>query len=279
MQSGGPIEPNSTVIIDYEYDPLYRLTEANYSVGQVYTYTYDAANNRLAAGLNGSQVTTYTYDIANRLTQVDEQPYTYDDNGNLLSDGTYTYTYDTANRLVELADGISTKTYEYNGDGVRIAQIEDGLRTDYVQDVAAVLLQVLTARQGGTASNYLRGLGLIGEQRGGTGPMAGEPVWQYTLPDALGSVRQVVDEQGQLMVGRHYDPFGFVLMELGTGQTAYGFAGEEQDTDTDQLFLRARTYSPGTGRFLQQDDVLGALNQPRSLHRYTYAFNNPMTHT
>ena len=93
-------------------------------------------------GLNGSQVTTYTHDIANRLTQVDEQPYTYDNNGNLLSDGVYTYTYDTANRLVELADGISTKTYEYNGDGVRIAQIEDGLRTDYVQDVAAVLPQV-----------------------------------------------------------------------------------------------------------------------------------------
>ena len=280
LPASGPIVPNSTVIIDYSYDPLYRLTEADYnSVGQVYTYTYDAANNRLAAGLNGTQVTTYTYDIANRLTQVDEQAYAYDNSGNLLSDGTYTYTYDSANRLIQLVDTISTKAYEYNGDGVRVAQIEDGLRTDYVQDVAAPLPQVLTARQGGTVSTYLRGLGLIGEQRAGTGPLAGPATWQYTLPDALGSVRQVVDGQGVVTVGRHYDPFGGILMAQGTGRSAYGFAGEEQDTDTEQLFLRARTYNPSTGRFLQQDDVLGTANQPRTLHRYTYSFNNPVNYT
>ena len=103
-------------------------------------------------------------------------------------------------------DGLASKAYEYNGDGVRVAQIEDGLRTDYVQDVAAPLPQVLTARQGGTVSTYLRGLGLIGEQRAGTGPMAEPATWQYSLPDALGSVRQVMDGQGQLTVGRHYDP-------------------------------------------------------------------------
>ncbi len=62
----------------------------------------------------------------------------------------------------------------YNGDGVRIAGIADGQRTDYVQDVAAApvlsevegLPQVLTARQGETVSRYLRGLGLVAEQTG-----------------------------------------------------------------------------------------------------------------
>jgi hypothetical protein len=49
---------------------------------------------------------------------------------------------------------VFTTKYIYNGDGVRAAQIENGLRTDYVQDVAAALPQVLTAQQGGTVSKY-----------------------------------------------------------------------------------------------------------------------------
>ncbi|MCP4422038.1 MAG: hypothetical protein GY805_35945, partial [Chloroflexi bacterium] len=43
--------------------------------------------------------------------------------------------------------------------------------------------------------------------------------------------------------------------------------------------LRARTYNPSNGRFLQQDSVLGSPNQPRTLHRYAYSFNNPVNYT
>ncbi|MCP4427967.1 MAG: hypothetical protein GY803_26070, partial [Chloroflexi bacterium] len=35
----------------------------------------------------------------------------------------------------------------------------------------------------------------------------------------------------------------------------------------------------GTGRFLQQDSVLGTPAQPRTLHRYAYSFNNPVNYT
>lgn len=247
--------------------------------------SYAAAGNRLSHSLNGSPVMTYTYDIANRLAQTYDlvadvyTDFVYDDNGNLLDDGQYAYTYDAANRLIGVDDGVSTQGYVYNGDGVRVAQIVDGLRTDYVQDVAAGLPQVLAARQGGTLSRYLQGLGLIGEERGGAGGGAASPVWQYHLPDAIGSVRQVANAQGALILARHYDPFGGLLTHVGSTNSAYGFAGEEQDPNTEHIFLRARTYNPGTGRFLQQDSYLGQTNQPRTLHRYTYAFNNPMTHT
>jgi hypothetical protein len=82
--------------------------------------------------------------------------YTYDNNGNLLSDGTYSYAYDAPNRLKQVSDGTLTSEYVYNGDGVRVAQIEDGLRTDIVQDVGLPLPQVLTARNGSATSRYLR---------------------------------------------------------------------------------------------------------------------------
>jgi hypothetical protein len=41
--------PTGPVTIDYVYDPLSRLKEANYSDGRFYHYTYDEVGNRLTA--------------------------------------------------------------------------------------------------------------------------------------------------------------------------------------------------------------------------------------
>ena len=92
----------TTTTIDYTYDPLYRLTAADYSTGDTYRYAYDAVGNRLQqqTSVNGQQSTVgYQYDIANRLTNVGGVDYTWDANGNLLNDGASTYTYDPANRM------------------------------------------------------------------------------------------------------------------------------------------------------------------------------------
>jgi YD repeat-containing protein len=84
-----------SVVIDYTYDPLYRLAAADYSTGEFFHYSYDAVGNRLMqerlAGTN-----TSAYDIANRLIEVDGVPYTWDANGNLLNDGASIYTYNHA---------------------------------------------------------------------------------------------------------------------------------------------------------------------------------------
>jgi RHS repeat-associated protein len=220
-------------------------------------------------------VNNYTCDAADRLTYVDGVAYTYDDNGNLLSDGAYDYAYDAANRLTQVSGGSFTTQYVYNGDGARVAGIADGLRTDYVQDVGLPLPQVLTARQGGTTSRYLRGLGLLAEQQG-SGPAA----WSYYLPDALGSVRQVAGPTGQVTLTRRYDPFGNLVYQSTNLPISprYGFAGEEQDPLTGQVFLRARSYAPSTGRFLQADPLPGIPSQPNTLHRYAYAFDNPVNY-
>ncbi|MBL6983510.1 MAG: RHS repeat-associated core domain-containing protein [Anaerolineales bacterium] len=89
------LQQTNTVIINYTYDALSRLTTADYDSGDYFHYTYDAVGNRLTqdtlAGTN-----TYTYDIANRLTSVDGVPYTLDLNMGLtqvLNDGTNAYLY------------------------------------------------------------------------------------------------------------------------------------------------------------------------------------------
>jgi hypothetical protein len=64
-----------SVTIDYEYDPLYRLTAADYSTGEYFWYTYDAVGNRLTQQTHEG-TNTYDYDIANpvSLRSRDERP-------------------------------------------------------------------------------------------------------------------------------------------------------------------------------------------------------------
>lgn len=107
-----------------------------------------------------SAATSYAYDAANRLTNVAGQSYSWDANGNLLSDGASTYTYDKANRLVAVGQGGVNYTYAYNGLGDRLSQTVSGVTTNYTLDLAAGLTQVLAD---GT-STYLYGLGWVGER-------------------------------------------------------------------------------------------------------------------
>ena len=53
--SSGDLGDLVTTTISYDYDPLYRLTSAAYSSGEVYTYTYDAVGNRQAMGTGRSR--------------------------------------------------------------------------------------------------------------------------------------------------------------------------------------------------------------------------------
>ncbi len=131
--------------------------------GQRSAYSFDG-NPAYAARLHVTyvldmQLTTYAYDEANRLMVVDGAPYTWDDNGNLVSDGEKTYTYNQANRLTELTDGTTTYQFNYNGDGARLWQVIAGVPTTYTQDLAAPLPVVLQSKTGANSTKYVYALG------------------------------------------------------------------------------------------------------------------------
>lgn len=217
-----------TRTIVYTYDDLYRLTNANYSTGELFAYTYDPAGNRKSqTTLAGTNV--YTYDAANRLTQVDGQSYTWDNNGNLLNDGVRAYGYDAANRLTSLIQGGTTTQFMYNGDGDRLAQIINGLATSYALDPTG-LAQVLVESQNGQKTHYLPGLAEY------------DTAWAYYLPDRLGNLRQLTNNSGQVALAQSYDPFGNLLEQTGNGQSIFGYTGEQMDP-TGLVFLRARYYT------------------------------------
>jgi YD repeat-containing protein len=206
-------------------DSLYRLTRADYSDGRSFAYTYDSVGNRLTqevcVSMGNCVTTSYVYDIANRLISVNGTAYTWDNNGNLLNDGTNEYAYDAANRLISVNNTQTStlSTFTYNGLGDRASQTVNGVTTNYTLDLNAGLTQVLSD---GTNA-YLYGNGRIGElQPGG---------FVYHLDDALGSVRQLTDATGAVTLAKAYEPYGSVLTSAASAgvSTAYSFTGEWGD--------------------------------------------------
>jgi RHS repeat-associated protein len=254
--------------ITYTYDHLGRLTDAAYSDGTSYHYEYDAVGNRLSATAP-SGLTLYAYDSANRLILVNGAPYTWDTNGNLLSDGVYTYAYDHANRLKGVSGQAAVVSYRYNGHGDRLQQTTNSVTTNYTLDLNTGLTQVLAD----SANTYLHGRGRIAQSALST-PQSKI----YFLGDALGSVRQLTDSTGTITLSRSYTPYGETQSEISNPQseiTNFGFTGEATEP-TGQIFLRARYYAPGMGRFLSRDVWSGDSQVPMSYNAWLYTYANPV---
>jgi RHS repeat-associated protein len=250
------------VDVSYTYDPLNRLIAADYSTGERYEYAYDAVGNRTAmTASHESRTTQYEYDTANRLTGVDGVTYTWDERGNLVSDGTFTYTYNTAGRMVLVESVTATLVYTYNADGLRVAQSVDGDVTNFAWDWASGTPEMLSDGD----NLYLVGHDTLGYWNGSE--------WTYHLPDALGSIRQTTDGTGTVTGGREWTPFG---VEVSAAQSGLGYTGEWFDGSAGFVYLRARWYAQSKGQFLNRDPWLGSRSHPQTLHKYIYVNNNPL---
>ena len=201
--------------------------------------------------------------IGHRFVELDGQPYTWDNNGNLLNYSAGTYTYDHANRLKSASEAGVVASYAYNGLGDRVQQTVNGATASYTLDLAYGLTRVLAD---GTQI-YLYGNGRIAQYTGTTP--------EYFLGDALGSVRQLADASGNVTLTKGYEPYGEVLDSAGNSSTAYGYTGEWTD-DIGLVYLRARYYNPTDGRFMTRDRWGGDMNQPMSLNHWIYVEGNPI---
>jgi len=167
--------------------------------------------------VNGTRTRTQTFNAANQA-----DGFTYAAAGNLTNDGTAIY--DALGRMTVRG----STTYAYNGDGTLV---DDGT-TQYAQDLAAPLSQVLQTMQGSATTNYLYRLDRLAAQTGSANT--------WYVGDALGSVRLTLDDAGAPLGVVHYDPWG--TPESGNVPT-FGFTGEVQDAGAGLVNLRARWYN------------------------------------
>jgi RHS repeat-associated protein len=251
----------------YTLDALNRLTNVTYANSDTAAYTYDANGNRLSHTVNGVQTHTYTYDDADQLTSDGTLSYTYDQSGNLLTAGTDAYTWDWKNRLDSATVSSTTASYTYDGDDVRISETVGATTTTSIWDRASGLPLLV---DDGTDA-YLHAGGIQGE-------VDGSNAASYHLTDALGSVRGMTNGSGSMTGSSDYGVFGSTRASSGAS-SVLGFTGEQQDSSTGLTYLRARSYSATTGRFLSADTVQPNAPGTQGYNRYAYTANNPTTWT
>ena len=129
---------------NYSYDTLDHLTGATYtnqtnSTQTNEAYTYDPLANRVTGSNANVQGTSHSYNANNQLTAAGSISYTYDENGNTLSQtdannaaNTRSYVYDTDNRLIEVHDASNAivASYRYDPFGRRISKtLNNGSQT------------------------------------------------------------------------------------------------------------------------------------------------------
>ena len=240
--------PSGPLTIIYSYNALRRLTGATYSNGVSFHYTYDPAGNVLEYSYTaGGQETVinYQYDAANQLTTATQgsvtTQFSYDGNGNLLSNGVTNYTYDTENRLVAVDGPVTDTTIAYNGLGQRLSMTAAGVTTHYLMDGD----RPLSADAAGNVTYYLYGLGAISEKTAS---------WSYSLSDGSNTPRQLTNSTGAITLSASYTPWGDTLTTSGTGNFTYGYFGGVMDAATGLIYVgNGQYYDPQTGRFLTRD--------------------------
>ena len=196
-------------------------------------------------------------DNKNRITN---PGFTYDDAGNLTSDGFLSYTWDAENRLT----ATNNVSYTYDGDGRRVNKSSGTL---YWYGVNGQVLEE-TDLSGNLLNDYI----YFNGQRIARVDASGGKYSYFT--DPLGSTALVWGPGGTKQELDYY-PFGGERVITSTLENHYKFTGMERDAESGLDHTLYRQYASNLGRWLSPDPDGGSVSNPQSLNRYGYVSNNP----
>ncbi|QIF02262.1 RHS repeat-associated core domain-containing protein [Roseimicrobium sp. ORNL1] len=186
------------------------------------------------------------------VTSPGSRSFTYDDNGNTLTDGLRTFEWDAENRLVKIIQGVNVYEFAYDGIGRRVAQKVNGTWAE--QWVWSGLILCEERDNAGSVTRRFYG---GGEEWVG-GSNAGD---YYYTRDHLGSVRELTDNTAAIRARYTYDLWGQRTQMGGDLNTQWGYTGHFHHV-SGVVLAPFRAYDPGTGRWLSEDPIgeLGGVN-------------------
>jgi len=155
------------------------------------------------------------------------------------------YFYNGLNRLKEVRKGGITAQYTYNAEGIRTSKTVNGITIDFYLDGVNVVAET----KGTETINYIRGvLGIIyGEILGSSNSR------KHYTSDGHGNITNLINNSGLVVKTYDYDAFGVEENIDSADTNPFRYCGEYYDSEINQIYLRARYYSPELGRFNQQD--------------------------
>ncbi|GAA6172458.1 hypothetical protein NBRC116592_21280 [Colwellia sp. KU-HH00111] len=279
----------------FTYDRLNRLTNRSFS-GQLpsqpalatnFSYTYDGFGNFTDKAGDSS----YEYSNSakpNRLTRWDGQTLSYDDNGNVLTDGDRTFTYTAFDKASNISNTAGHSTsYQYGHKRQVI------YRTDHVQEenkwltksthyVGGSYQRVNTHYDDGSQADKVEHHYFVGGIKVTQYEATNTERTTYLHQDFQGSTITVTDDNATVLKQYIYTPFGEQKVISGgllASNMARGYTGHEMVNHLNIIQMGGRIYDAKMGRFLQADIAVQAPNNTQSFNRYSYVMNNPMSYT
>lgn len=218
-------------------------------------FTYDEEGNRATFEDNAHGLRhLYEWDHRNRLVSV-----TYVDRDFEITQQKIVYTYDAFDRRI-------SKAVDTDGDG------DFDTKEYYLWDDGAgnVLMDFMDADGDGVGSavlakRYLHGDAvdqIFAQENVAEGINDADRVLWFAQ-DNLNSVRDVIDNEGNVINRIDYDAFGNILSVTDPSQsdietdlaTRFLFTGQEWDADLGLYYYKARLYDPLTGQFISRDPM------------------------
>jgi RHS repeat-associated protein len=220
--------------------------------------------------------------------------YTYDLNGNLLSEGTRNFAYDDENELTNVTvPGAWMSQFVYDGkmrmrvrkefswNGASFTQTNE---VHYVYDGNAVIqernasnLPQITYTRGKDLSGSLQWAGGIGGllARSDMTVLAIQPslAHSYYHADGNGNITAMIDASQALVAKYLYDPFGNTLSLSGplANANVYRFSSKEYHQPSGALYYLFRFYDPSLQRWLNRDPI----EEHGGINLYAYVGNSP----
>jgi RHS repeat-associated protein len=196
--------------------------------------------------------------------------YSYDANGNMISDGNRnaTLTYNYLNLPKTVTIGGKTLTYDYDAAGNKHKYAADTLTLKYAG--------AFEYRQVGAVNSLYR----VGLSEGQAVFRKNALQFEYSLKDHLGNVRVVFDEKGQVLQKTDYYPFGLsinrdgALPKVQNWVNKYLYNEKELQAGSGYLDFGARMYMPEVGRMSTVDRFAAKYGD---VSAYQFGLNNPIS--